>query len=130
MWRRDGLSPFRYDVWDIGVLRAVMNDNLAVSLASLFAADTTPASPHDRDIDEPVSVHERLNRGQHRGGLGPVALEQPDLKWDPGCLGEHPDHDLRIQPGESAWAVSRSDDQSLALARGHLPDPGGWGGPL
>jgi hypothetical protein len=62
---------------------------------------------HDRHVEQLVSFHERLDRRQHRGRLGLVALERVDHQWESRRAGQQADGDLRFQAafrGEPGFA--------------------------
>jgi hypothetical protein len=91
-------APFLDDVGDLRELRTEDErqprslDRVPVRLRQ------HPGVGHDRDVGEPVRRHERGDRGDHRRGLGLVALERLHHQREPGRVGEQPDGDLRIQP--------------------------------
>ena len=78
-----------------GIRAPRMNDRPASSRGLLVAGRDHACVGHDRDVRELVGGHERLQRRDHREGLGLVALKRLHAEREAACVGEQADGDLR-----------------------------------
>jgi hypothetical protein len=60
-----------------------MNDSFAASIPRRLPWRDHPGVGDDRDVGELVGGHERLDRRQHGGGLGPVASNASTISGNP-----------------------------------------------
>ena len=63
-----------------------------------------------------MGLLKRGDGGQHRGGLGLVALERLDHQREPGRIGEQPDGDLRLEAGFTLLVTDAEDTLSWERA--------------